>query len=481
MVALVAGVLPELARRDSARRLVGGHGRRRGPGPLEDLRVIEGERVVDRLGAHPGEPLDEPQGGARLAPRGAPVGVGLVDEVDGLDHEGVALPPAPRLARPLRDAGQGPVVQGDDPQLVVHLVQHHHLPRRLQDLQVHVVGLQRHHVGEPVGDAALAGVGVGVGVERADAVARPLAVVGLALAGQPGDAAVGRVDDQRRAAAAGDARPRVQPHLVVAADGARRRLAVVRGPALHRPLLYRGRLLVGQQLAPGLTGRPLQRRQGGGGPNPLQVRVAPRRPRELPTVIGPGLSARHHRLRHQQRPRRNHRRQPSPSVVHRPSPSPARPAARGKSPAAFDLRRLRRTPWFRGAALLRPSHPRADPPLHALSQPACFGAPMRRRARRNARCRRSGPAPHRHLPRRQRLPVQSARSGAGEDTGPGHRRITAPRARRPPRSRGCARPGSGSRPRWRRDGSPGAPGPRPTGTPPPTPRPRPPRSSRPRR
>src|SRR4030095_673006 len=71
-------------------------------------RIVEGDFVVDRLRTYPGEALGE----LELLGSGPETGL----QVAGLDHQGVALPPAARIAGPLVHAcpSMGPVVQRND-------------------------------------------------------------------------------------------------------------------------------------------------------------------------------------------------------------------------------------------------------------------------------------------------------------------------------------------------------------------------------
>src|SRR5258708_5693263 len=99
---------------------------------------------------------------ARGPPRVLPFLLAAVSELDCVDNQRVAFPVAASVAQPLRDAGVGARVQGDDRVLVVVLVQDRDVIPRLEDLVVIVVAavIDLH----AVGDAAFAGVHVGVGV-----------------------------------------------------------------------------------------------------------------------------------------------------------------------------------------------------------------------------------------------------------------------------------------------------------------------------
>ena len=87
VVGLVAGVLEQETVHDSQR-----HHRR--PGFRVRVRVRNGEPVVDRLCVKPREALHHRGLGRRA------LQAGLAPEVERLDHERVALPPAARVARP---------------------------------------------------------------------------------------------------------------------------------------------------------------------------------------------------------------------------------------------------------------------------------------------------------------------------------------------------------------------------------------------
>ena len=273
----MAGVLVHRTGGDPARRVVRGHRDPRGPGPGEHVRVGHRELVVERPFVDAREPLDQAQAGPRRAPRRPPQVMALVGEGGRLDDEGVALPVPPRVAEPLADVRRDvrSAVGRDQPELVEHLVQHDHPAFRLQDVVVHVVALQRDE-GQAVGEAALAGVGVRVGVERPHAVARRVGRQPLASGRRPRDAPVGRVGDQRRPAVARHHLAAVHPELVVGADVAGDE-AVGRRARLGRRRLERRRFLRRQHVLAGHRRGPFHGRQGGVRPDALDVRRAPRR------------------------------------------------------------------------------------------------------------------------------------------------------------------------------------------------------------
>src|SRR5579864_4741389 len=99
------------------------------PRPRPRVRVLDGERVQQRVGVEPREPLSNPEVVARSAePR-------LIREVGGLYHESVALPMADRVAQPTTYVRrQVFAADTDDVRVMDHLSQDHHFRWRLNDL-----------------------------------------------------------------------------------------------------------------------------------------------------------------------------------------------------------------------------------------------------------------------------------------------------------------------------------------------------------
>ena len=295
MVPFVARVLVEGAVAFHQREL-------RAPGLRPGLVVLHRELVPDCLRVDAGEAFDDVQ---RL---GRSFVVGLLVEVDRVHHQRVALPAPAGVARPLPDARrQVGAAEGDDAgRVVAHLLHDDDVVGGLEDLE-HVVVGRRHHRRAlvPPDQAAFLQRARVVVVVRGlvDVVdemptrppARRFAVHRLRNARR--DPPVRRVDDQGRAPAR-ERLPRFfrQPDGVVVVD------VLLRLAGHGQPLLLRigrenaarpqrvdpvlghegrefGRLLLGQERALGQRLRAFQRRVGGAGPDPLQVGVAPGRPR----------------------------------------------------------------------------------------------------------------------------------------------------------------------------------------------------------
>ena len=158
-----------------------------------------------------------------------------------------------------------------------HLVEHRHPARRLQDVVVHVVALQRDER-QAVGETPLAGIGVFVGVERSDAVSRQIARETLPASVGPGDLPGRRFDDERRAPVRGHVLATVHPELVVGADVSRNE-AIGRGAAFRRANLQIGGFFCRQHRLVGQRIGTFHRREGGIGPDALQIGCAPGRAR----------------------------------------------------------------------------------------------------------------------------------------------------------------------------------------------------------
>ena len=210
VVPLVAGVLEQVARSHPPPRLVRRHREADGPRPGEADRVGDRRFVVDRVGIDSREPLDYAQTRGRRAPDVAEPILRPIRKVAALDHKGVPVPSASRLTVPPRDAGPRAAVDRNDAAHMVHLVQDHHVGRRLEDLVVRVVA--EPDLRQPVAEAPLPRVEVEVRVPGAGPV-RPLVV---ARRGRVGDSAVRRVDDQRRAPTRLPGGTLVEPEGVVA-------------------------------------------------------------------------------------------------------------------------------------------------------------------------------------------------------------------------------------------------------------------------
>jgi len=103
----------------------------------------------------------------------------------------------------------------------------------------------------------------------------------LGLGSQWRNAAVGRIDHQRRAPGLDDRVAAVEPERVVVADDVVRHL-IVAGRVLGCPdVLELGRLFSGQELPVGKILRALHRRDGAEVPDPLQVGMSPGRARDV--------------------------------------------------------------------------------------------------------------------------------------------------------------------------------------------------------
>ena len=285
------------------------HRQRRRERPREGGRIVDGELVEQRVAGHAPEAFRQAQGrtGADRGGHRRVEAGHLVGEVRRLDHQGVAVPVAARVAHPLADAGRqvAAAVERHDARVVHHLVQDHDVVGRLEDLQVLVVaGRDDRRTGVEPEQAALrepavlVAVGADAGGAHADRTgARPVLAERQLDQLEPGlerrHAAVRRVDDERRPPVVDDAGALVDPVVVVAADVAadRQQFAgdlggrVQLGAARRGPRFDLRRLLVGQHRAP-LILRPLQRRQGAEVPHPLQVGPAVRQTGRLESRLG---------------------------------------------------------------------------------------------------------------------------------------------------------------------------------------------------
>ena len=192
------------------------------PGTRERRRIVDGELVENRVGAHAGEAFDHLQALGRAAKSLERM------KVRRLDDERIAFPPSDRIAHPGAEVWRETFTPDpDDPDIVHHLDEDHDVIPRLHDLIVVVV--------EVVGQHGRSGVRA----ERHDAALAEwteLRVVVLAPAAQFGGArrvpltrllrqrrnlAVSRIHDERASPLAVDDRDAVagiQPEIVVAAD-----------------------------------------------------------------------------------------------------------------------------------------------------------------------------------------------------------------------------------------------------------------------
>ena len=345
----MAGVLEQ-------RQLVQPHRHLRRPGRGPGPRVGDRELVEQRVGVDAREPLDQ----VAVRRRAPPAVPGA--EVDGLDDQRVAFPAAARLPRPRVDAGPRLPVERDDARIVHHLVEHHHVVRRLEELHVLVVAAGGHR--RPLVEAEDAAVERTAIEPRIGRMLRPprppLLRAPLSFFRQRGDAPVRRIDDQRRAPGLDDVGAAVHPEVVVGADvAARLGAAGLRLPepdvAIDRLLFAVRRLFLGQELLVPELLRPLQRRDRAEVPHALQIRRAPRRPGRF---VLPGRRRRRQRRERQRRQPRH-----EPSTSHLDLPGRGRPRSRCRFPAVdpyhgHDSRRTRSAQRPRGGRGL----PGAAPP-----------------------------------------------------------------------------------------------------------------------
>ena len=318
LVALVARVLEDLVRRIAVQR------NRDRPRPRIHVRILDRDLVGNRVRVGAREAFDQAQRAAvRDAPDACRRGVGrdpsLVVEVRRLDDQRVAVPAAPRISRPRADARVEvrSSVDGNDPRLMDHLVDNRHVSRRLHNL-VGVVVAGRKHSARTARDAA---------IPRAHQLVRvfvgQIAIPrGLRLRLER-YAPVRRIGHQRSTPGADDFRARVEPDVVIAADVARLRMAVVLFAPLGGLAFERRRFLPRQERFVGQRARPLEGRDRRVGPHALEVGCAVRRPRQSPRLRRRGggrprlTGDRHRRERshHHRRRQRAARRQPSMAHV----------------------------------------------------------------------------------------------------------------------------------------------------------------------
>ena len=182
----------------------------RRPRPRERRRIRDGELVRDRVGADPREALHQARLGAR------PLKARLPLEVDRLDHERVALPAAARVADPAWERAMRAAIKRDDPCLVNHLGLKNDVVARLDDLHIVVVRARDHR--RPGVEPEEAPVGEAEGLGRVEAAGAPAAAPCAAQR----DAAVGRIDDERRPLVFGQLVASLVPEVVVGEHAALR-------------------------------------------------------------------------------------------------------------------------------------------------------------------------------------------------------------------------------------------------------------------
>ena len=291
------------------------------PGVLAGERRRPHRRVLDREGVDEGVGVLQAEALGHLHVAGPLAERGPVDEVGGLDDEGVALPPADRVAQPLPDLGRIVLgVHAHDAGVVHHLDEDDDGVLALHDPLVVVVEGGQHRRARRRSEAEDAPLGVGPllhvvvgagGVEaRLEPVRGPVVLRAprraglegrphgrLTLLGQRREAAVRGVDENRRPPLAVDpvgAGAAVDPERVVAADvprgaprpvaalGRRPAVGVAGGVALGHALRFRGRdgrrLLVGQRHRLAELDGPLHGRQRRHVVGARQVRTTARGP-----------------------------------------------------------------------------------------------------------------------------------------------------------------------------------------------------------
>src|SRR5207248_4299310 len=102
---------------------------RAAPRPRPRLRILDGERVADRVRVDARETLDDVEPLTRAAP------VGFLGEVRRVDDQRVALPASDRIAQPELDAGWRMVaVHSNHTRVVYDLRVNQNVLRRLDDL-----------------------------------------------------------------------------------------------------------------------------------------------------------------------------------------------------------------------------------------------------------------------------------------------------------------------------------------------------------
>ncbi len=170
-------------------------------------------------------------------------------------------------------------VERYDARVMDHLVENHHVSRRLEEL--HEVGVHEGDHGRPgvrPQDAPLEQTAVlrtvGAFRERHSLLERTVLgprVTRRRVRRQRRNPPIRWIHDQRRALVLGDLRRPVKPEVI--RDPAVSATHTL--PAFCGRLLERRRFLIGQELSPGERAGSLQRRQGGVVPDALQIRRAP--------------------------------------------------------------------------------------------------------------------------------------------------------------------------------------------------------------
>jgi hypothetical protein len=194
----------------------------------------------------------------------------------------------PRARRPV-----GPAVHRDDAPIAVLFVKNRHEPRALHDAVMAAVGSLPHHCRHAVGQASFAGIGIEERVVGAGPVVGDCADFRFLCVRRIGKFPVARLDDERRLFVDLPRPSVILPEAVVfvPADG---RLGYRAASDVHTidsrellgfliflGLLPLGDFFVGERLTPGQLRGPFERNGRFVFPHPLQVRVAPRRPRRL--------------------------------------------------------------------------------------------------------------------------------------------------------------------------------------------------------
>src|SRR5262249_28663024 len=125
-----------------------------GPGPRPHRRILDRRLVFKRVGRGASPALDQVQVFARAAI------VALRAEVGDVDHEGVSLPAAARIAEPLADLGwqMRAAVHHDGPLpalALAHVVVHRYATRRLHDPAEAAAAIAGAELRQPDGQAAV--------------------------------------------------------------------------------------------------------------------------------------------------------------------------------------------------------------------------------------------------------------------------------------------------------------------------------------
>ncbi len=197
VVPFVTGVLVDLR---VVRQLRDGNHRR--PRPRKCRRILDGDRVLERRRVDPLEALDQVQRLGRARPDVRPLVIGPVQEVRRVDDQRVAFPTTDRIAKPLADdpvLAPPPSTGMTMTAIAVFLVQDRDESRTLHDSIVAAVGPLPHHARHSVGQAALPGIWIQIGLEGSDSVASGGARLRFLRIRREWQLAVGRIHDERRA------------------------------------------------------------------------------------------------------------------------------------------------------------------------------------------------------------------------------------------------------------------------------------------